>query len=320
MNRRKFITLLGGAAAAWPLVAGAQQIQVIGFINSGSPDNQMVPFRQGLNETGYVEGRNVVVEYRWAENRDDRLPALVADLVAQRVAVIVANTPSALVAKRLTATIPIVFTTGADPVSVGLVARINRPEANITGVSFFANKLEAKRLGLLHELVPSATLIAYFIQPNFPDAAEQLEDVQEAGRTLGLRIYAESVSNAGDIDSAFATITLKGINALLVGAGPLLNRQRHQIVAHASRYRIPAIYEGRQSAEAGGLATYGTSLIDAYRQAGIYTGRILAGAKPADLPVQQPTRFELVINVKTAKALRLEIAPTLLARADEVIE
>jgi putative tryptophan/tyrosine transport system substrate-binding protein len=323
MKRREFITALGGAAA-WPVVAQAQQaMPVVGFINSGSADpsrHQVVAFHRGLNETAHVEGKNTLVEYRWADGHDDRLPALIADLINRQVAVIVANTPSAVVARRATATIPIVFTSGTDPVSIGLVTSLNRPGGNVTGVSFFSNKLEAKRLGLLHELVPSAALVAYLVDPNFPDAASQVKDVQEAARALGLQLHVERAGTEGDIETAFSVLTQKGVSALLIGAGPFFNRQRTEIVALAARHALPAIYEWREFAEAGGLATYGTSLTDAYRQAGVYAGRILKGAKPADLPVLQPTKFALVINLKTAKALGLTLSAGLLAIADEVIE
>ena len=310
MRRREFIADLPARRLRGRLRHGRSRLAmpVIGFINSGSPDpsrHQLAGFRLGLNETGYVEGRNCEIEYRWAEGQDDRLPVLVADLVSRQVAVIVANTPSALAAKRATATVPIVFTTGTDPISLGLVPNLNRPGGNVTGVSFFSNKLEAKRLGLLHELVPSAARIAYLIDPRFPDAAIQMRDVQEAARELGLEITVESASTERDIDTVFQTLMLKRVDALLVGAGPFFNSRRDHIVALAARHALPAMYEWREFAEKGGLAAYGTSLTNSYRQAGIYAGRILKGVKPADLPVLQPTKFALLINLNTAKALGL---------------
>jgi putative ABC transport system substrate-binding protein len=325
MRRREFITLLGGATAAWPLAARAQQaaMPVVGFIQSETLDlngHQVVAFRRGLSEAGYEVGRNAVIEYRSAEGRDDRLPALVVDLISRQPSVIVGNTPSALAAKRATATIPIVFTSGADPVALGLVASLNRPGGNVTGVSFLASKLEAKRLGLLRELVPSTTLIACLIDPKYAAADSQVQDLHEAARAVGLKVEVENASTERDIERAFETLASKNVGALLVGAAPLFNRRRDEIVALAARHALPAIYEWREFAEAGGLVAYGASLPDAYRQAGDYAGRVLKGAKPADLPVLQPTKFELVLNVKTARALGLTPSPGLLAIADEVIE
>jgi len=325
MRRRSFITLLSGAAAAWPLAARGQQpaMPVIGHLHSGSP-NRWAPFvaafRDGLKEAGYVEGQNVAIEFRWAEDHDDRLPALAADLVRRPVAVIVGNTPGALAAKAATTTIPIVFSSGTDPVKLGLVTSLSRPASNVTGVSFFANDLEAKRLGLLHELVPQATVIAAFVNPNFPDAADRLTELQEAARTLGKQMQVLNVGTGSEIDAAFAAVAQQRPDALIVTADPFLTARRYQIVALAARYALPTIYAARESVVAGGLMSYSTSLVDAYHQKGIYTGRILKGAKPGDLPVVQPTRLELVINLGTAKALGLEVPPMLLARADEVIE
>jgi putative ABC transport system substrate-binding protein len=325
MRRRNFIAFLGGAAVAWPLAARAQQsaMRVVGFINSETLDlngHRVVAFRRGLSEAGYEVGRNAVIEYRSAEGRDDRLPALVVDLISRQPSVIVGNTPSALAAKRATATIPIVFISGADPVALGLVASLNRPGGNVTGVSFLASKLEAKRLGLLRELVPSTTLIACLIDPKYAGADSQVQDLDEAARAVGLKVEVENASTERDIERAFETLTSKNVGALLVGAAPLFNRWRDKIVALAARHALPAIYEWREFAEAGGLVAYGASLPDVYRQAGDYAGRVLKGAKPADLPVLQPTKFELVLNVKTARALGLTPSPGLLAIADEVIE
>ena len=324
MRRREFITLISGAAA-WPLAAWAQRpvIPMVGFINSETLDlngHQVVGFGRGLSEAGYVPGKDAAIEYRWAEGQDDRLPALVADLIRRQPSVIVGNTPSALAAKRATATIPIVFTTGADPVALGLVASLNRPGGNVTGVSFLATKLEAKRLGLLRELVPSITLIACLIDPKYPFASNQVQDIYEAARAVGLNVKVENANTERDIEKVFGTLASKNVGALLVGAAPLFNRWRDRIVALAAQHALPAIYQWREFAEAGGLISYGASLPDSYRQAGVYAGRILKGEKPADLPVLQPTKFELVINLKTAKKLGLTIPPGVLAIADEVIE
>ncbi len=326
MRRRAFITLLGGAAAAWPLAARAQQpMPVIGYLNgtSPAPSAQFVAaFRQGLNETGYAEGRNVTIEYRWAEGRYDRMTEMAGDLVRRQVAVIVASGGAAAIAsaKQATATIPILFVTGSDPVQTDLVASLNRPGGNVTGVHFFTVELESKRLGLLRDLVPNAATIAVLLNPTYPNAAFHLQEVENAARRAGQQIQILSASTEAEIDVAFARLPQLRAGALLVGADPFFNSRRDQIVALAARHAIPAIYETRTFAQAGGLASYGTSQTDAYRQVGIYTGRVLRGEKPADLPVVQSTKFEFVINLKTAKALGLEVPPGLSSMADEIIE
>jgi putative ABC transport system substrate-binding protein len=326
MRRREFIRLLSGAAAAWPLTVRAQQpMPVVGFLNAASPGplrQQVAAFREGLKESDYVEGRNVAVEYRWAEGQYDRLPALVADLVRQQVSVIASGggAPAALAAKAATTTIPIVFSVGADPVGLGLVASLNRPGGNITGVYQFTSGLEAKRLGLLHEMVPKATSIAVLVNPNFADAENQLRDVQEAAARLEVQLVIVRANAESDFDAAFSTLLRQRAGALLVCGSPFFNGRREQLVVLAARHAIPAIFEWRDFAAAGGLMSYGTNLADAYRQVGVYAGQILRGAKPVDLPVVQSTKFELVINLSTAKALGLEVPPTLAARADEVIE
>ena len=324
IGRRELLAALG-VAAAWPLAARAQQpaMPVIGHLHSASPNTWapfVTAFRDGLNEAGYVEGQNVAIDFRWAENRDDRLPALAADLVRRQVAVIVANTPGALAAKAATTTIPIVFSSGSDPVKLGLVASFSRPGGNVTGVNFFTNDLDAKRLGLLHELAPRATVIAVLVDPNFPDAADRLRELQEAAGTLAKQLQVFNASTASEIDAALAALAQRRPDALIEMASPLMTARRYQIVAFATRHALPAIYPARENVIAGGLMSYSTSLADAYHQKGIYTGRILKGAKPADLPIMQPTRFELVINLGTAKALGLNVPDKLLARADEVIE
>jgi ABC-type uncharacterized transport system substrate-binding protein len=299
---------------------------VIGFLNAASPGplrRQIAAFHEGLKESGYVEGQNVAVEYRWAEGQYDRLPALAADLVRRQVSVIVAGggAPAVLAAKAATTTIPIVFTAGGDPIASGLVPSLNRPGGNITGVYHFATGLEAKRLGLLHEMVPKATTIAVLVNPKFRKEAEsQLRDVQEAAASLDVQLVVVRANAESDFDAAFSTVVQQRSGALLVCASPFFNTRREQLVVLAARHALPTIYEWRDFADAGGLMSYGTSLADAYRQAGVYAGRILKGAKPADLPIVQATRFEFVINLSTAKALGLTVPDQLLARADEVIE
>ena len=326
MRRREFITLLGSAAVAWPLAARAQQpnMPVIGFLCSsapGTPIDRSTAFRQGLREPGYVEGQNVAIEYRWAQDQADRLPDLAADLVRRQVTVIAAHdTPSSIVAKAATTTIPIVFASGGDPVKLGLVASLNRPGGNVTGVTFVSAELGAKQLGLLHGLQPGAVRVGVLVDPNFAPTQSFVSDVQAAALSIGKQIDVLEAPTGRDIDTAFARLAQKPIDALLVGPGPLQDNRRVQLVTLAAYHRVPAIYPLREYAEAGGLMSYGTNLGDAHRQAGVYTGRILKGEKPADLPVMQSTKFEFVINLNTARAFGLSFPPGLLSIADGVIE
>jgi putative tryptophan/tyrosine transport system substrate-binding protein len=322
MGRREVITLLGGAAAAWPLAARAQQaaMPVIGFLRSTSLADSthiVTAFRQGLKEAGFVEGQNIAIEYRWAENHPDRLPALAAELIGRQVTLLVGNQPAALAAKAATTTVPIVVVTGYDPVRDGLVSSLNRPGGNVTGVIFFSTTLGPKRLQLLRELAPKATTIAVLVGP---DAEAERIDLQAAAQTIGQQLLVLEVSSERDIETAIATFVQRGAEALVVAAGPFVTSQRERLVALAASHRLPAIYGLREFATAGGLMSYASSFAEAYRQAGIYAGRILMGANPADLPMIQSTKFDLVINLKTAKALGLTVPPTLLAIADEVIE
>ncbi len=326
MRRREFIGLVAGAATAWPLAARAQQqaLPVVGYLGptsstGGAPYAAAV--RNGLTQTGYVEGQNVTIEYRWADDENDRLPALAADLVQQGVAVLVTSAIRAsLAAQAATATIPVVFATANDPVQFGLVASLNRPNANVTGVMYLSSALGEKRLGLMHEMVAAATAIAILVNPENANVERNLRNVQEAARAVGLQTHVLDAASERDLGKAFARFGQSTAGALLVLNDPLFFDRRDQIVALAAQYAIPAIYYQREFAAVGGLMSYGPSVPDAYLQAGIYAGRILKGAKPAELPVLQPTKFELVINLRTAKALGLTVPPSLLARADEVIE
>jgi ABC-type uncharacterized transport system substrate-binding protein len=326
IGRRKFLAALGGAAAAWPLAARAQQpaMPVVGYLNNGSPESdasRLTGLRRGLSQTCYVEGRNLVIEYRWAGNQADRLPALAADLVQLRVAVIVSpGMVATLAAKAATTSIPIVFGIANDPVQFGLVASLNRPGGNLTGFNAFAGELGAKGLALLHELVPGSATIGFLVNPNNPIFELQTKDVLAAASVVGLKVQILKASTGREIDAAFVSLVQARTGALLVGVDALFNNRTEQIVALAADHAIPAMYVFREFVVAGGLISYGTSLIETYRQVGLYTGRILKSEKPADLPVIQATKLELVINLKTAKALGLQIPDRLLALADEVIE
>jgi putative ABC transport system substrate-binding protein len=327
MKRREFITLIGGAAAGWPLVVRAQQraTPIIGFLSGRSPDDSeylLAAFRRSLAADGLVEGQNVVIEYRWARGDYSRLPELAADLVKLPVDVLVGvgGDASARAAKAATSIIPVVFAMGADPVATGMVASFNRPGGNVTGVSVLTGQIEAKRLGLLHELVPKSVVVGVLINPNAPSAANRLRELGEAAGTISQGVIISKASNDTELEAAFALLIQQGVGGLLVAGDPYFDTQRARIIEFALRNRLPAIYQFREYATAGGLLSYGVDLTDAYRQVGVYTAKILKGAKPADLPVQQAVKFELVINLKAAKAIGFEFPATFSARADEVIE
>jgi putative ABC transport system substrate-binding protein len=326
MKRRQFITLLGGAAAAWPLAVQAQQaMPVIGFLSSAAPDlfvHLVRAFHEGLSDTGYVESRNVAIEYRWARGQSQLLPALATDLVGRRVNVIFASggSLSAPAAKAATSTIPIVFVIAVDPVALGLVASLNRPGANLTGVNLLSVELLEKQFDLLHELVLKNAVVALLVNPAGPYATLEIESAQQAAHTRGRSVQIYRASTDGELETAFLTLVQQSAGAILVAFDPFFTSKRDRIVQLAARHTIPGLYPAREFATAGGLASYGSSITDAYRQAAVYTGKILKGAKPADLPVIQPTKFELIINLKVAKTLGLSVPPTLLAIADEVIE
>jgi ABC-type uncharacterized transport system substrate-binding protein len=326
MRRREFIAGLGGAVA-WPMVARAQQpaMPVVGFLNGASPGelgSRVVAFRDGLGELGYVEGRNVVIEYRWGQGQNDRLPELAVDLVRRRVAVIAATggVPSARAAKTMTSAIPIVFTMGGDPVEFGLVASLNRPGGNVTGITLISGLIVSKRIALLRDLLPGAKVIAVLINSTSPAGEVEVAGAEQAARPLGWQVRVMRANGRGDLDAAFQPLAQERVDALLITTDPIFESQRDQIVALAAHHAVPAIYALREYALAGGLMSYGASISDVYRQAGLYVGRILKGEKPADLPVMQSSKFDFVINLKTAKALGLTIPPNLLALADEVIE
>jgi len=326
VNRREFITLLGGLAASWPLAARAQQpaLPVIGFLDGASAEGRAVPiaaFRRGLKEAGYVEGQNVAIEFRFAENQYDRLSALASDLVRRQVTVMAAlGTPAVLAAKATTSMIPIVFVTGDDPIKIGVVASLNRPGGNLTGVTTLASEVGPKRLELVRELLPTATIIAVLVNPTNPNAQAQSRDLQAVAPALGVQLHVLHASTEGDLDTAFASLLQRQAGALIIATDSFMIIQIKQLAALAARYAVPTVFQFREFAAAGGLMSYGGSIADANRLAGIYTGRVLKGEKPTDLPVQQSTKVELIINLKTAKALGLDVPPTLLARADEVIE
>ena len=326
MRRREFILLLGGVVVLRPLAAGAQQspVPLVGFVNSSSAQAQALvgtAFRRGLEENGFFEGKNVLIESRWADGQYNRLPELIGDLINRNVAIIMAGgPPAAQAAKKATSTIPIVFTTGDDPVQAGLVSSINRPGGNVTGVHVFFSELESKKLGLLREVLPNANVIAAIVNPTFPSANSQTKELQTAANKLGQRIQIVNASSEHDLDAAFASMKELQVSAVLVGADPFFNSRRDQIVSLAARYAIPAVYEQRAFTAAGGLMSYGTNLAEGYRQAGVYTGRILKVEKPSELPVVLSNKFEFVINLKVAKTLGLAVSANLISTADEVIE
>jgi putative ABC transport system substrate-binding protein len=324
MRRRAFITLIGGAVA-WPVAARAQQKPVIGFLNSGSADaysDRVTAFHQGLRQLGYIEGENVVIDYRWGLGEYDRLPALAGELVQRRVSVLIATggEPAALAAKSVTATIPIVFAIGGDPIKLGLVASYNRPGGNATGANILAAEMDGKRLGLLHELIPNAARMGVLLNPNFPAYQTQLNELEQAAMTIGIQVEVLRANTDREIEAAFDIASRQGVPALALAAAPFFDTRRDKLVALAAHHALPTVYHFREFAAVGGLMSYGVSIPHIYRQVGIYAGRILNGENPANLPVQQPTTFDLVINLKTAKALGLDVPLTLLARADEVIE
>src|SRR5262245_30424344 len=327
MKRREFIALAGGAMTTWPLVARAQQsaLPVIGFMSARSPEDSahlVAAFRQGLRESEFIEGQNVAIEFRWARGQYNLLPGLASELVNRKVALLAAvgGEPSAQAAKQATGTVPIVFGMGGDPVATGLVESFGRPGGNVTGYTLITNEMESKRLGLLHELLPNVGLIGALVNPNFAPVGRQVQELEAAARTLARRLFVSKASNDAELSAAFARLLEQRVEALLIAADPYFDTQRDRIVSFAAQNRLPAMYQFREYAVAGGLISYGPNITDMYRQAGIYAARILKGTKPADLPVLQPTQFEFVINLKTAKALGLTIPPSLLARADEVIE
>ena len=327
MKRRTFIALLGGGAAAWSISTRAQQpaLPVVGYLNSRGPDDAAhlaAAFRRGLRDSGYIDGQNVRIEYRWAHGRFDQLPAMAQELARVPVAVLVAGggEPAVMAAKAATSTIPIVFSMGSDPIKLGLAASYNRPGGNVTGIDILTATLEPKRLRLLHDLVPAVGTIGFLVDRNFPPATRQVGDVQEAARTIGIRTEVLRAGSAREIDMAFETIAEQRIRALAVGGSPFLDTRRHQIVALAARHAVPTVYHFREFAEAGGLMSYGIDIVDVYRQVGLYAGQILNGVKPADMPIMLPTKFVLVINLKTAKALGLTVPAGMLSIADEVIE
>jgi putative ABC transport system substrate-binding protein len=327
MRRREFITLLGGAAVAWPVAVRAQQaaMPVIGFMSGRSPEDSsylVAAFRQGLSEGGFVEGRNVAIEFRWAGGEYERLPSLAAELVGRQVSILVAvgGDNSAVAAKRATSTIPIVFGMGGDPIRAGLVHSLNRPDRNATGFTLLTNQLEPKRVGLMHELLPSASLLGALLNPDFLPAADQLRDIENATRAVNVELYVANANNDTELNAAFGWLVRQRVGAVLVTANPHFDTRRDQIIALAAQNKLPAFYHFREFATAGGLISYGPRITDGYQQAGIYVGRILKGSKPADLPVLQPTRFEFVINLKTANTLGLVVPNSMQLLADEVIE